>query len=130
MSRFSAQEHVDILEHALTTYTVSDLFGPKERKEEGYLLHQYGFFGTAHIAAILRVSYRTVARWGYGTTGRGGKFSPTSLSTLVRLAKDHAEGKPMNRALLRVALHDGCSASIVALQTGYSTWETYKLRED
>lgn len=130
MSTFTPEERVTILKHALNTYTISDLYTPSERRAEAFRLHQFDFFGRAHIAAILRVSSRTIARWGYGTSGRGGKFSPTSLSALVRLAEDCKAGKPLNRALLRLALQDGCSASIVALQTGYSTWETYKTREN
>lgn len=130
MREFTADERVEILERALALHKVSDLMETPELKLEAHRLGATGFFGTSALAGIFRVSHRTMKRWGFGVPGRGGRFSPNSLSALVLLAKGFRDGKPANNSLVRMCLTDGCNATIVAMYTGYSNYETYRTREN
>lgn len=89
-------------------------------------LDKYKAFSVSQLAKIVRHHVASLTRQGITGSGRGGRFEPESLSTLIHLRKLRIDNKIIPVNLIETALLGGTSWSCASFLTGIAYSSYYK----
>lgn len=80
-------------------------------------LHREAHFSLPQIAKIVRLPARYIYEEFRPNGGKGGRFDPESLSTLVVIRRNHVKGLPIADALIRGGILSGTSYTCLTALT-------------
>lgn len=83
-------------------------------------LHKYSIFSISQIAKIVRMHTAELSRYGLQRNGKGGRFEPESLASLIQLRKQKLKDEMVSTSMITGCVESGTSWACVSYLTGIS----------
>lgn len=87
-------------------------------------LHRYGIFSLTQIAKCVRMHTAELSRHGLEPNGKGGRFEPEAIPSLIHLRKQKLRDETVSLAMVKTAIDSGTSWACISYLCGiaYSSY--------
>lgn len=87
-------------------------------------LHRYGIFSLTQIAKCVRLHTAELSRHGLAPNGKGGRFEPESLPSLIYLRKQRLKSESVSTSMVKGCIDGGTSWACISYLCGiaYSSY--------